>query len=202
RVTAELTFFRGELPLLAPDGLGEDTRGGAVRDRRAPIVEVHEAGQPCALERSSLRPVEEDGVRLQLEWRCPGAGVRWTVTLPVLAELSPGHTHLARVAAVGHTVERVARASVPTFEVEVQPSVLHEAGRFFRLGVEHIFTGYDHLAFLLGLLLLGGGFRQLAGIVSSFTLAHPVTLAVAALRLLVLPAAWVEPAIAASPVPR
>ncbi|MGZ6079765.1 MAG: HupE/UreJ family protein, partial [Myxococcaceae bacterium] len=73
-------------------------------------------------------------------------------------------------------------------------------GRFFRLGVEHIFTGYDHLAFLLGLLLLGGTVSQLAGIVSSFTLAHSVTLTVAALGLVSLPSAVVEPAIAASVV--
>jgi hypothetical protein len=200
RVTAELTFLRGELPLLAPGGLGEGTTGDAVADRRAPIAEVHQAGQPCALERSSFRPVEEDGLRVRLEWRCPGAGLHWTVSLPVLAELSPDHAHLARVAAGGHRVERVARASVPTFEVEVQPSVFHEAGRFFRLGVEHIFTGYDHLAFLLGLLLLGGGLRQLAAIVSSFTLAHSVTLAVAALGLVTIPSSVAEPAIAASVV--
>src|SRR5262249_32550693 len=147
-----------------------------------------------------LRPVEEDGWTIELGWRCPADTRRWSVALPILEGLSAGHTHLARVNAAGQTVERVARASQPSFEVEARPSVLHEVGRVFRLGIEHIFTGYDHLAFLLGLLLLGGSFRQLAGIVSSFTLAHSVTLAVAALGLIVLPAAWVEPAIAASVV--
>jgi hypothetical protein len=200
RVEAQLTFFRGELPLLAPDGLDQGATQEAARERLASTAEVRVAGQRCALRGSSLRHVEEDGARIQLEWRCPGTGNRWTVSLPVLAELSPGHTHLARVTAGGRTVERIARASAPSFEVEARPSVLHEAGRFFRLGVEHIFTGYDHLAFLLGLLLLGGSLRQLAAIVSSFTLAHSVTLAVAALGLVALPASVVEPAIAASVV--
>ena len=49
-------------------------------------------------------------------------------------------------------------------------------GRFLRLGAEHIFQGSDHIAFLVGVLLLGGSFRQLLGIVTAFTVAHSVTL--------------------------
>lgn len=195
-VQAELTFFRDELPILAPDGL--DT--GAAVDRIAGSAEVLAASEPCTLVGRSARAVEEDGLRVDLRWRCPGQASRWTVRLPFLGDLTPGHTHLARVTAGGHPVERVARASSPAFEVQATPSVLDEASRFLRLGVEHIFTGYDHLAFLLALLLLGGSLRQLAGIISSFTLAHSVTLALAALGLLSIPASLVEPAIAASVV--
>jgi hydrogenase/urease accessory protein HupE len=163
-------------------------------------VAVQSGGVRCELVKSSLHLVEGDGATIALHWRCPGTSSRWTVELPFLADLSPGHTHLARVTAAGRTVERIARASAPTFEVEATPSVLHEAGRFLRLGVEHIFTGYDHLAFLLGLLLLGGSLRQLGGIVSSFTLAHSVTLGLAALGVVSIPSSIVEPAIAASVV--
>ena len=199
-VDARLTFFKGELPTLAPDGLDEAAVQTVALHRLASAVGVRAAGAPCELVRSASHPVEEDGVRFDLRWRCPPAGTRWSVQLPILAELSPGHTHLARVDAGGHTVERVARASAPGFEVEATPSVLSEAGRFLRLGMEHIFTGWDHLAFLLGLLLLGGSLPQLAGIVSSFTLAHSVTLALAALGVVSIPASIVEPAIAASVV--
>ncbi len=199
-VEARLTFFRGELPMLAPDGLDEAAVEAAALHRVASAVEVRAAGAPCALARSASHAVEEDGVRFELRWRCPAAAARWSVILPFLAQLSPGHTHLARVDAGGHTVERVARASAPGFEVEATPSVLSEAGRFLCLGMEHIFTGWDHLAFLLGLLLLGGSLSQLAGIVSSFTLAHSVTLALAALGVVTIPSSIVEPAIAASVV--
>jgi len=195
-VQASLTFFRDELPMLAPDGLGD----AAALDHLASSAEVLAAGERCALSSRSTKPVEEDGVRVDLRWRCPDQASRWAVRLPFLAELSPGHTHLARVTSGSHVVERVARASAPGFDVEATPSVLDQAGRFLRLGVEHIFTGYDHLAFLLGLLLLGGSLRQLAGIISSFTLAHSVTLAVAALGLVSIPSSVVEPAIAASVV--
>jgi hydrogenase/urease accessory protein HupE len=200
RVEAQLTFFRGELRLLASEGLDESATESAALQRVRAAVEVRAAGAPCELRESRLRAVEEDGWRVDLGWRCPSEEARWTVSLPILAELSAGHTHLARVTAGGQTVERVARASVPTFEVEARPSVLHQAGRFFRLGVEHIFSGYDHLAFLLGLLLLGGTLSQLAAIVSSFTVAHSVTLALSALGLVALPPSLVEPAIAASVV--
>jgi hydrogenase/urease accessory protein HupE len=65
-------------------------------------------------------------------------------------------------------------------------------------GVEHILIGPDHLLFLLGLLLLGGSVWRLATIVTAFTLGHSVTLSVAALDLVRVSPALVEPAIALS----
>ena len=65
-------------------------------------------------------------------------------------------------------------------------------------GVEHILIGPDHLLFLLGLLLLGGSLWRLATIVTAFTLGHSVTLSLAALDLVRVSSALVEPAIALS----
>ena len=70
--------------------------------------------------------------------------------------------------------------------------------RFLPLGVHHILTGADHLLFLVGLLLLGGSVRQLLIVVTAFTLAHSVTLSLAALDVFSPPATIVEPAIALS----
>jgi hypothetical protein len=58
--------------------------------------------------------------------------------------------------------------------------------------------GPDHILFLIGLLLLGGSLRQLFFIVTAFTLAHSVTLSVAALGIVSPPARVIEPAIALS----
>ena len=69
---------------------------------------------------------------------------------------------------------------------------------FFRLGIEHILTGYDHLLFLFTLLLRGGRLRSLLGIVTAFTIAHSITLALAILGVVVIPPAIVEPVIALS----
>jgi hypothetical protein len=69
---------------------------------------------------------------------------------------------------------------------------------FFVLGIEHILTGYDHLLFLLVLILRGGGLLQLFKIVTAFTIAHTVTLGLAVFDVIVLPGTLVEAVIALS----
>ena len=71
-------------------------------------------------------------------------------------------------------------------------------GAFLKLGIKHILTGYDHLLFLAGLLIACRRFSTMAGIVTCFTIAHSITLALAALDVVTLPSRIVEPLIAAS----
>ena len=70
--------------------------------------------------------------------------------------------------------------------------------KFVPAGIHHILIGPDHLLFLVGLLLLGGTFRQLALVVTAFTVAHSITLTLAALAIVSPPSRIVEPAIALS----
>jgi hydrogenase/urease accessory protein HupE len=70
--------------------------------------------------------------------------------------------------------------------------------KFVPAGIHHILIGPDHLLFLVGLLLLGGSLRQLLVVVTAFTLAHSVTLSLAALNLVSPPSRIIEPAIALS----
>jgi hydrogenase/urease accessory protein HupE len=70
--------------------------------------------------------------------------------------------------------------------------------KFLPAGIHHILIGPDHLLFLVGLLLLGGTVRQLATIVTAFTVAHSITLSLAALNIVSPPARIIEPAIALS----
>ena len=77
-------------------------------------------------------------------------------------------------------------------------SGLGGAAGFVALGVEHILGGWDHLAFVLALLLGAGGLRQIIRLVTAFTVGHGVTLALATLGVASLPAGLVEPVIAAS----
>ncbi len=70
--------------------------------------------------------------------------------------------------------------------------------KFVPAGVAHILVGPDHLLFLVGLLLLGGTIRQLVLVVSSFTLAHAITLSLAALNIVSSPTRIIEPALALS----
>lgn len=70
--------------------------------------------------------------------------------------------------------------------------------KFLPEGIHHILIGPDHLLFLVGLLLLGGSVRKLMLLVTSFTLAHSITLSLATLGVLIPPARLIEPAIALS----
>ncbi len=76
--------------------------------------------------------------------------------------------------------------------------VLAVVRRFVPSGVHHILIGPDHLLFLVGLLLLGGSLRRLITVVTAFTIAHSITLSLAALNIFSPPARVVEPAIALS----
>jgi hydrogenase/urease accessory protein HupE len=70
--------------------------------------------------------------------------------------------------------------------------------KFIPAGVYHIFIGPDHILFIVGLLLMGGSLLRLLTIVTAFTLAHSVTLTLAALEIASPPARLIEPAIALS----
>lgn len=76
--------------------------------------------------------------------------------------------------------------------------VLAVARKFVPAGVRHILIGPDHLLFLVGLLLLGGPLRRLLLVITGFTVAHSVTLALAVLGVVTPPGRLVEPIIALS----
>jgi hypothetical protein len=69
---------------------------------------------------------------------------------------------------------------------------------FVPAGIHHILIGPDHILFLIGLLLLGGGWKALLKIVTAFTIGHSITLSLAALNLVTPPPTVIEPAIALS----
>lgn len=71
-------------------------------------------------------------------------------------------------------------------------------GNFIMSGMQHILLGADHLMFLLTVLVIGVGWRYWLGVVTSFTIAHSITLTLAALDVVKVPSAVVEPLIAAS----
>ena len=103
----------------------------------------------------------------------------------------------------GQTIgSRLLSARDNQFEIAiavVSPSIVRE--RFFHfllLGIRHILTGYDHLLFLFGLLIVARNLRSAALLITCFTLAHSLTLALSTFNLVTLQSHIVEPAIAAS----
>jgi hydrogenase/urease accessory protein HupE len=164
---------------------------------------------PCSAEWSRVEPLDRDGVRITAWFRCSGAGALSVSLAPLFRELARGHRHEAIV--------RPSGASTLLFEA--QPELVLEAAPqnpsvvpgpptgaprttsffgFVRLGVEHILTGYDHLVFLLGLVVIGLRTKRTLVVASAFTLAHSLSLAASVLGLVSPPSAIVEPAIALS----
>ena len=91
-----------------------------------------------------------------------------------------------------------ARHTRITFATGAAPAPMAVVRRFVRAGIHHIFIGPDHILFVVGLLLLGGGLRRLLKIVTGFTIAHSITLALATLGWVTPPARMIEPLIALS----
>lgn len=89
-------------------------------------------------------------------------------------------------------------SSRPYFEMAAAAGVIGLAGTYGALGIEHILSGIDHLLFVLALLLIVDGWRQLVATITAFTIAHSVTLAAAALGLMQVPQKPVEAIIALS----
>jgi hydrogenase/urease accessory protein HupE len=92
----------------------------------------------------------------------------------------------------------VLRPDSPSFLVPEKASTSKVAGSYLLLGIEHILGGFDHLLFVLGLLLIVQSTKLLIKTITSFTLAHSVTLAMATLGFVHVPQAPVEAVIALS----
>jgi len=154
---------------------------------------------------SSCRPVEPPvevlkGDALVTRWTvdCGRAGLTGeSIAVNGLAEA--GSDVLLRVVlADGRSLRTVLRADAPSFDLPAEQSPAGVAASYLSLGIEHLLTGPDHLAFVLGLVLLVRSRRRLLGTITAFTLGHSVTLALAVLGFVRLPLAPIEAAIALS----
>jgi hydrogenase/urease accessory protein HupE len=126
----------------------------------------------------------------------------------LIASLPLGHREYLQIQNTrGETIfERLLSAAADCATVQMPDATSSVAAfeavssftNFLSLGVKHILTGYDHLLFLFGLLLVARGFLSSLGIITSFTIAHSITLAVATLHVVQISSRIVEPLIAAS----
>jgi hypothetical protein len=150
--------------------------------------------------RSGTAPVQsEDAERIVTRWTAGCdfdalVGQRLSVT-----ELADARSEvLVRlVSGDGRLVQAVLTGDVPEMTVPAGPSWLDVARAYVWLGVEHILGGIDHLAFVLGLVLLVGG-RSFLPAITAFTVGHSVTLSLAVLGVVHVPQRPIEVLIAAS----
>jgi hypothetical protein len=202
-VAFDLVFSTHDVPLdVDGDGIVTDAevRSRSPRLQRlfASALAVDAGGTACPLTLVDSALVSSETVRARLEGSCPETPpVRVTVRLGVLTAVDG--QNLATIHVGDLLVEHVfTRTDTEVVVGTATAGVAATFRRFFLLGVEHIATGYDHILFLLALLLVGGGLRGLVAIVTAFTVAHSVTLSLAVLDVVRLPSRLVESGIALS----
>jgi hypothetical protein len=194
-LTADGASLRVRVPLLELTRLGIDPIGdprapASIAQRLAAEVRLARGGQPCAPLAPPLAAAAPEGQAVYA-WsvRCEASGPL-VLTSTFLLDEAPSHLHFARVETSDGTVrERVLTDAEPSWTLGDPAAGAAGDGDgagtaftgYVALGVEHIATGWDHLAFVLALLLLAGSLREVAGLVTGFTVAHSVTLALAVL---------------------
>jgi hypothetical protein len=181
-----------------------EAREAALADYLAAGLALSAQGARC----TAAAPAVDYGrlpedVVLTLRFACPAPPGRLRIDYRLFFEIDPVHRSIGSVTAPDGTVEEfLFDRSLTHFEAALGAAPAapwHE--RFVKLlllGVEHILLGFDHLLFLLALLIVGGGFARLVGVVTAFTIAHSLTLALAWFGVIALPERLVETLIALS----
>jgi HupE / UreJ protein len=144
-------------------------------------------------------PITET-VTMVVDFACASPPHRLTVRDDVFDAFGPDHHTLSRIDAGGTTQQFAFQPDARTAEFTLAGATGHRqaTGSFLLLGIHHILIGYDHLLFLLALVLREWSVVSLLKIVTAFTLAHSMTLALAVLDIVTLPERLMEAVIALS----
>jgi len=181
-------------------------------------LQISRGNSACSTHRTKhLVDHHTDGAYAVLRFSadCPATTKLLHMKYDLFFDLDPLHRGLLNVEHDGHTQSAVFSPDQQTVRLDLtSSSPLREFLQFGHEGVWHIWIGYDHILFLISLLLpavlwWGGGhwravesfkpaFWEVLKIVTAFTLAHSITLSLAVLKIVNLPSRWVESAIAAS----
>ena len=165
---------------------------------RSRLVVRERTGPTCVANAWVLRE-DFQSVVVGTRWTCNGAAGGLAYANHLLFERAAATKHFTRIGTDPKTQPIVLNDGARELTLTGPPPPLGEVlARYTLSGTEHIFIGIDHIAFLIALLLWARSLIALIKIVTAFTLAHSVTLSLAALDVVTLPSALVEPAIAAT----
>ena len=188
--TITLRVALRELTRIAPETLPLEPDPFAAYLSRE--LRMLQGGEPCQALGVPMRLRDTQGwVRYRWRVQCSGPETP-RVESRILHREAPGHLHFARVEDQGGSPrERVLTLSDPVWDLspasraETQDAnaVGERFSGYVRVGLEHILSGWDHLAFVIALLLLAVTLGEVAGLVTAFTIAHSVTLGLAVLGI-------------------
>jgi hypothetical protein len=192
--TSHWTLVNGELHGVVTARTREVTRLTVPGDSYASLAQIFSAhversvaasvdGAACELRQAPAILESQSGyLRVDLRMHC-GAGDLLTLKLDLFFTVAPSHHHFLYVESGQAHREAILTASAPTAELNLRPTSGSKTHflQFIGMGIEHIATGIDHLAFLLALLISARTARQVLAIVTGFTLGHSITLSLAVL---------------------
>jgi hydrogenase/urease accessory protein HupE len=180
------------------------TNNGADYAHIAPeILRVGIAGKPLPVTVGKIDEDRNNNVTFQLSFARSESG-SLEISSGIIDRLPFGHREFLTVhsAAGANIADRLLSARENQLSVTIPDRLTRPASpsfiEFFLLGVRHILTGYDHLLFLFGLLIVSRTLRSAALLITCFTVAHSLTLALSTFGIVSLQSRFIEPAIAAS----
>jgi len=155
-------------------------------------------GKACVAGAAVLVP-DGDGVIYRNAFSCRNVRGDIVYRSTVLTAIDPSVRQIVLIGEGANVPQALLDARNTTVTLSTPaPLLLSTMQRYLVAGIEHIFLGYDHIAFLVGVVLWARRLVPVIKIVTAFTIAHSITLSLAALNIIVLPGVVVEPAIAAS----
>jgi hydrogenase/urease accessory protein HupE len=158
-----------------------------------------EDGARCRPGAAEVAP-DGDGVLIRIPWFCAEVADPLRYRATVLTDVSPDARQVVLIGAGPDAAQDLLDASrtETTLTAAAPPSLLHVIERYTEAGIAHIFLGYDHIAFLAAVVLWARRLWPVVKVVTAFTIAHSITLSLAALDIVRIPSSIIEPAIAAS----
>jgi hypothetical protein len=183
---------------LSPPGVLETEIGKFVKQR---VAMRDEAGRVCAghVEKSGEDPANADSAIVVLRFDCAGGGEKifYDATRLLAAQGSRGK-HLVTLEGANAGETMLYPADPPLDLAKPMMTTWQLMLKFGEAGIEHIVTGYDHVCFLVALILWARKIWPVVKIVTAFTISHSITLSLAALNIFTLQPTWTESLIAAS----
>ena len=183
---------------IASDAAGEPFDQSSVLPYLQTRLFLESDAGPCEAIPSSTTWLSAERGWVRVEWRVRCGSPPTSLHSQLFISLA-NHVHLATVLGP-EPIDVVLSSMAPRASIDSTTKSGGSAGigSYLRLGVEHILSGWDHLAFLLLLIVVARRLREVAVFVTGFTVGHSVTLAAAALGVVVPHARAVEATIAAS----
>jgi hypothetical protein len=180
-VTANITIPLREVMLLYQAGNGAVPPGELFRDELVAKTEVSSAAGTCSKEAVNILQAASGFVRVEMKFNC-GVDDPATIRYRALFAAAPAHVHYARLHRDDSSFETLISDTSDTWNIgELDDAGSYSFASFLAIGIEHIGGGIDHIAFLIGMLLIAGSLGRSIIAVTGFTLGHSVSLGAAVL---------------------